>query len=121
MRDCELRKEIIKEALSVGNYAECPFGTNKKFIWDWQQDNLIEITENLNVEDISIPLSRFNDFHEDIREYVCNDEDDSEIGEKIILHKLDDFIYGFATENGTEFFPKEWRDIDWEKCGYRQR
>lgn len=117
-REHEIRTEAIQIALSTGSYAVCPYGFQYKFIWDWQQDCFIELNKNVDVPQLEIKSIDFNNYHKDIGDFVCHKSNDSEITDTITLHFLNDFIYGFSTENGTEFVHKKWKDIDFEKCGF---
>jgi len=118
MRECKLRDEAIQSALNSGSFANDPYGRGAVFIWDWQQDNYIEIINKQNVEQVNgLPHCCF--CH--IEDFITNDSEvlqEGYIVEIESVHIYKNHVLSICCKDGTVLSHRAWRNVDWERCGF---
>lgn len=118
MSECKIRDKAIKDALESGNYAKNPYGFGNGFIWDWQQDCYIDLDNGNNVKQVKgLPLC----CHCHIEDFITNDNEiltDGYIINIESVHIYKNFVLSIVCDDGVFLSHREWRDIDWEICGF---
>jgi hypothetical protein len=118
-RECDLRYKAIQSALSSKNYAVDPYGFNAKFIWDWQQDNYIELESGENVQEIK-NLPHCCVCH--IEDFITSNNDNTLQNGYIIeiesVHIYKNHVLSICCKDGVVLSHRAWRDVDWQACGF---
>ena len=119
MREYEIRKKAISDALKNGDYAVDPYGFGAGFIWDWQQDCYIDLQTGEAVEIVDkFPLCAMCHIEDFItnRDEVLRDGYELDI-ESIHIYR-DQYVLAICCSDGVVLNHRAWRDIDWHKCGF---